>query len=127
MNMNREFDMNHTAQIFDLAAISVPHIVQSFTLLRQSDCIVNELNYPELRCTLIGCDEELMGATASKLTMALSIHLDAFLGLTCRESVHDDECAELSARFSSFYNADEIVEEINLKAADIIDTLMALV
>ncbi len=124
--MNRQFDMNTTNNIFDISSLVTPQIVQSFTLLRQSTCVVNELNYPELRCVISACDEELAGQTASKLTMALSIHLESFLGLTCREMDDSNESTELCARFSNFYHAEEIVEEIDMKAADIIDTLMSL-
>jgi hypothetical protein len=126
MNTNEQFNGNQTAQIFNISQVAFPYIVQVFTLLRQSEIQINELHYPELRCDLPCGNDELAGDTASKLTMALSIHLDYFLGLTCSESSRLGCNAFISARFSNMVDADTIVKDIELKAADIIDTLMSL-
>ncbi len=126
MTTNEHFNSSYTAQIFNLSNVTLPYIVQIFTLLRQSEIEVNKLHYPELRCDLPYGNEELAGDTASKLTMALSIHLDYFLGLTCSESSRDGCDAFISARFSNMVDADTIMKDIDLKAADIIDTLISL-
>lgn len=117
----------HQAQdFFDPALVAVPQAVTVFSALRQGEYHVNELNYPELTCCLHLPAEERSGEVASKLTAAMSIHVDGFLGLSCSEPQACDEGILFSARFSNLMTGDDVERSISTYAADIIDTLMAL-
>jgi hypothetical protein len=119
----------HTWQsmnLFNPSMAITPPIVHIFTLLRHSDCAVNELHYPELSCETALDDAKMAGDAASKLTAALSIHMDCFLGLSCFEARDGASDIRYVARFSNHLQPEEVRGELELKAADIIDTLMAL-
>ncbi len=114
------------ASIFFTPAMAmVPPIVTIFTMLRQGECEVNELGYPELSCTLAQDELPCTGEAASKLTAALSIHVVEFLGLSCTEN-DENNTVTYTARFSNLMSAKEVEDTIALRAADLIDTLMAI-
>ncbi len=103
----------------------MPPIVEIFTYLRQGEFRYNELHYPELHFSIPANDMQLSGHVASKLTAALSVHLDNFLGLSCQEDKAGEQ-TDFVARFFYTTTPDAITEEINVKAPDMIDTLLAL-
>jgi hypothetical protein len=86
----------------------------------------NALNYPEIECHLTLTDAGACGEIASKLTAALSIHVDSFLGLVTKEAQDGADAITITARFATTMRLDALDAEIKLKATDIIDTLMTL-
>jgi hypothetical protein len=115
-----------TLPFFPLHEVITPPLVHIFTLLRHSDIILNDLRYPEITCEASLCDVHTAGETASKLTAALSIHLDGFLSLSCSDANIKNHKVTFIARFSNSMHPQDVSTEIEQKAADIIDTLMAL-
>jgi hypothetical protein len=116
----------HAMSLFNPSLTITPPIVHVFTLLRHGDYSVNELGYPELSCETHLSDAKMAGDAASKLTAALSIHMESFLGLSCSDVKKTSQDVTYVARFAGHLHATEVRSELELKAADIIDTLMAL-
>ncbi|NET71425.1 MAG: hypothetical protein F6K62_10980 [Sphaerospermopsis sp. SIO1G2] len=118
---------NDTTRIFNESMVMTPPIVTLFTMLRRGTTALNELNYPELSCIVSPKELHLGRDAASKLTAALSIHIDGFLGLSCAEGYGDTgEQVMFTARFSNLMTPFDVDQIIKQRAADIIDTLMAI-
>jgi hypothetical protein len=115
-----------TLPLFPLAELITPPIVHIFTLLRHGDITINEFRYPEITCETALSDAQMAGDAASKLTAALSIHLEGFLSLSCSDAKGKNHHVTYVARFSNSLQAQDVSAEIERKAADIIDTLMVL-
>jgi hypothetical protein len=113
-------------QFFTPSLVELPLCVTAFTFLRHGEMKRNPLNYPEIQCQLTLSDAQSCGEIASKLTAALSIHIDSFLGLVTKETQDGADTIMIIARFSAMISLDALDAEIKLKAADIIDTLMTL-
>ncbi len=116
----------HAMHLFNPTLAITPPIVHVFTLLRHGEWRVNDLHYPELSCETQLADAKMAGDAASKLTAALSIHMESFLGLSCFDAKDHSQDICYVARFSRDLRIEEVRGELELKAADIIDTLMAL-
>jgi hypothetical protein len=114
------------SNFFDPALVVVPQAVHVFTALRQGAYDVNELNYPELSCRVAIADGQHSGDLSSKLTAALSVHIDGFLALSSFDVPDEDGAVIFSARFSNLMTRQDVEYAIASRAADIIDTLMAL-
>jgi L-fucose mutarotase/ribose pyranase (RbsD/FucU family) len=122
MNMHAWQTMN----IFNPSIVLTPPIVHIFTLMRHGDYIINDMGYPETGCETQLSDAKMAGDAASKLTAALSIHMDGFIGLACYEAELSSRNVSYVARFNKDMTGEEVKAELEMKAADIIDTLMAL-
>ncbi len=121
VNMSENMNEFFLPSIHDL-----PISVTAFTLLRHGKMQRNRLNYPEITCCLPLAENGSSGEIASKLTAALSIHIDSFLGLSTTNLSDLLDKVQITARFSHLLNNEEVNREIKLKASDIIDTLIGL-
>lgn len=102
----------------------LPDIVRVFTALRHGKLSKNSFNYPEIACII---DAEMaadIGNIASKITAALTIYMDSFIGLTTKELKGGE--IELTARFSHLLSLADVASEIKLNAPDVIDCLMGV-
>jgi hypothetical protein len=115
-----------TLPLFPMAELITPPLVHIFTLLRHSDITLNDFHYPEITCEATLGDVQLAGDVASKLTAALSIHMEGFLSLSCSDANCAQHHVTFIARFSNSLHPQDVARDIEHKAADIIDTLMAL-
>ncbi len=113
-------------QFFVPSLHDLPLTVTAFTLLRHSQMQRNHLNYPEITCRIPLSKVGSSGEVASKLTAALSIHIDSFLGLSTTDLSDCLNNVQITARFSHLLSNKDVDYEIKLKASDIIDTLISL-
>jgi hypothetical protein len=104
----------------------LPLSVTAFTFLRHGMLQNNEMNYPEITCLVPLSDGSSSGDIASKLTVALTIHIDSFIGLITKELNDELNNVQVTARFSHLLSPEDVDNEIALKASDIIDTLISL-
>jgi hypothetical protein len=103
---------------------NLPDIVRVFTHLRHGKLYQNDFNYPEISCVIDAEIASDIGGVASKLTAALTIYMDSFLGLSTREMAGGD--VEITARFSHLLSLADVANEIKLNAPDVIDCLMGV-
>ena len=116
----------HAMHLFNPTLTITPPIVHVFTMLRHGEYRINDMHYPELACETQLADAKMAGDAASKLTAALSIHMEHFLGLSCFDAEGESQNIAYVARFSQHVRVEDVRAEMELRAADIIDTLMAL-
>jgi hypothetical protein len=116
-------DLNNFEKFLNCSS-HLPDIVKVFTQLRHGKLCKNNFNYPEISCVIDAETSVDIGNIASKITAALTIYMDSFIGLTTREMQGGE--IEITARFSHLLSLTDVASEIKLTAPDVIDCLMSV-